>query len=167
MDGFWGNTLASLIGTFVGAGLALASTQYWTWRGERMRDRRLLQSVIDRLYRSRALAPDQTGGHGNSDRIDQDRIRCTRSVIATRNRIATVSDELSGHAKGTAPLNTMYVACLQYLTRADRQPDNYVDALMALRHVLEAQVDVLCSSEKGLHYRDPGTAQTLTGARRA
>ncbi len=158
MGGFWGNVIANLIGTFVGAGLALAIAQYLSSRGETMRDRRLVQSVIDRLHRSRALRPDQTGGQGDSPAISTDRQRCTESILTTRNRIAAVSDELSGRAKASGALDAMHLACLRYLSRVERDPHNYVDALMSLREALVVQVDALCASDKELHRRVPGGA---------
>lgn len=154
MDGFWSNALANLIGTFVGAGLALLTAFYSSLRDKKERDRRLIQSVIDRLYRSRALRPDQAGDDGDSE----DRKFCTDSILATRDRIATVSDDLSVRAMGFRALEAMYVACLRYLSRVRRNPNNYVDELMSLREALVVQIEALCASDKEMHRRLPGGA---------
>jgi hypothetical protein len=158
MDGFLSNALANLIGTFVGAVLALAIALYLSSRDKKIRDRRLIQSVIDRLHRSRALRPNQTGGDGDSPAVTADREYCTKSILTTRERIAAVSDELSVRAKGFGGLEAMYLACLRYLSRGKRNPHNYVGELMRLREALVVQVDALCASDKELHRRLPGGA---------
>jgi hypothetical protein len=158
MDGFLSNALANLIGTSVGAGLALATALYLSSRDKKIRDRRLIQSVIDRLHRSRALRPNQTGGNGDSPDVTADREYCAKSILATRDRIATVSDELSVRAMGFGALEKMYVACLRYLSRVRRNPNNYVDELMGLREALVVQINALCKSDKEMHRRLPGGA---------
>jgi hypothetical protein len=65
---------------------------------------------------------------------------------------------LSGRAKGFDALEAMHLACNRYLSRVDRDPNNYVDALLELREALVEQVDALCASDKELHKRSPGCA---------
>lgn len=156
MDGFLGNLLATLVGTFLGAGLALWAAHAQAKRTDTVRDRRLTQSVIDRLYRSRALRPKQVGGVRGTEWDREDRKRCTASVITTRERIAYVSDELSVGAKASIELGRMHVACLRYLSREEREPAQYVSALMVLREALAKEVNALCDRDKQLQRRIPG-----------
>jgi hypothetical protein len=156
MDGFLGNTLANLVGTFVGAALALWAALRSTKHAARERDRQLLQSVIDRMYRSRALRRDQYGGLGDSPQDWLDRERCARSVEVTRDRIAASSDGLSAGRPEVAILDNMHAACLRYMSHASRDPYNYVEALNILRAELLDQVEALCDENSTLTRRYPG-----------
>ncbi len=148
--GFLSNAAANLVGTLVGAGLAVWTAYIANSRSDRQRDRRLLQSLIDRLHWTRALRPNQVGGRGGSQRDAVDRDRCTRSIRKLRERIHVVRDGLSGRTAETPELDAMLLACLGYLRRETREPDDYVALLMRLRAALAREMDALCDKDQTL-----------------
>lgn len=158
MDGFWESVASNVIGTFVGAGLALLTSYLVVRRGESRNDVRLIQGLVDRLYRSRALRPGRAPGDWASPATQEDQKRGTKSVLATRNRIASVSDDLSGHSQAFDELDAMHVACLRYLNAVEEDPSRYVEALMELRAELEPLVERLCTGVRGVVWREIGTA---------
>ena len=160
MADFMSNTVANLVGTFVGAGLALWSAWWLEQRRIASRELRLLQGLIERLHRSRAIAPGRTRASGPLTVKEQRDIdRCAQSVIATRDRIAAVRDELSVHQHAAEILERMFVYCLTYLDISDEVPESYVEALMALRRELASQLNELQQSVPSLVPKEPGTAQ--------
>jgi hypothetical protein len=56
--------------------------------GETKNDLRLPQALIDRLYRSRALRPNQVPRPLDTPEAREDERRCTKSVLTTRDLIA-------------------------------------------------------------------------------
>lgn len=158
MGGFWENVASNVIGTFVGAGLALLTSYLVVRHGEAKNDTRLIQGLVDRLYRSRALRPNRPPVDYELPEIREDQRRCTKSVLTTRNRIAFVSDELSTHSQAFDELDRMHVACLRYLNAVDDEPSRYVDALMELRAELQPQLEQLCAATRGVQWREIGTA---------
>ncbi len=159
---FWLGLVSNIIGTFVGAGLALLTT-FWVVRsGEKKNDVRLIQAVVDRLYRSRALRPGRVPGDYSLESVREDQRRGTKSVLATRDRIALTSDELSTHSNAFDELDAMHLACLRYLNAVEDDPSRYVEALMELRAELEPWLRRLCEVTKGVVWREIGTADLRT-----
>lgn len=158
MNAFWESVLANVIGTFVGAGLALL-TSYLVVRHEETRnDLRLLQALIDRLYRSRALRAGQVSVPFDSPDAQENERRSTKSVLMTRDRIAVTSDDLSRHSDAFDELDRMHLACLRYLNDVQDDRSTYIDALMRLRAELEPEVTALCARYPSLQWRDLGAA---------
>lgn len=157
MDAFWESVASNVIGTFVGAGLALLTSFFVVRYGETRNDLRLLQALIDRLYRSRALRPNQVATAFDTDARENER-RSTKSVLATRDRIAFTSDELSGHSDAFDELDRMLVACLRYLNDVQDDPSRYISSLMTLRGELEPEVERLCDRYRALQPRPIGAA---------
>jgi hypothetical protein len=162
MNAFWESVASNVIGTFVGAGLALLTTFLVVRYGETKNDLRLLQALIDRLYRSRALRANQVPVPFDTPEVRENQRRCTKSVLATRDRIAFTSDELSGHSDAFDELDRMHVACLRYLNDVEDDPSRYITSLMVLRAELEPEVDRLCSRYPSLRRRDIGAADVRT-----
>jgi hypothetical protein len=50
MSAFWESVAANIVGTFVGAGLALLTSYLVVRHGETRNDLRLLQALIDRMH---------------------------------------------------------------------------------------------------------------------
>lgn len=158
MDPFWESVAANVIGTFVGAGLALLTSFFVVRHGETKSDLRLLQSLIDRLYRSRALRAGQVENPFDSPASRENERRSTKSVLATRDRIAHTWDEVSGHSQAFDELDRMHVACLRYLNDVQDDPSRYISSLMMLRGDLEAEVRRLCDHHPSLTWRELGAA---------
>jgi len=158
LETFWDGVLSNIIGTFVGAGLALMTSYLVVRHGETRNDLRLLQALIDRLYRSRALQAGQVPSPFESADEHENERRSTKSVLATRNRIAVTSDELSAHSDAFDELDRMHLACLRYLNTVQDDRSAYVAALLRLRAELEVEVVALCERYSALQYRDVGAA---------
>ena len=159
MNAFWESVASNIIGTFVGAGLALLTSFLVVRHGETRQDLRLLQGLIDRLYRSRALRSHQVELPLDSPAARENERRSTKSVLATRDRIAFTSDELSGHSDAFDELDRMHVACLKYLNDVQEDPSRYIASLMTLRAELEPEVERLCARYRTLQYREIGAAE--------
>ncbi len=161
MGAFWESVASNVIGTFVGAGLALLTSFFVVRHGETKDDLRLLQGLIDRLYRSRALRPNQVAGPDSP--VDQEnQRRSTKSILATRDRIAVTSDSLSGHSDAFDELDRMHIACLRYLNDVQDDPSRYISSLMTLRAQLEPEVARLCARYRALQWREIGAADVRT-----
>lgn len=158
MNAFWESVASNVIGTFVGAGLALLTSFFVVRYGETRNDLRLLQALIDRLYRSRALRAGQVATPFGSPESRENERRSTKSVLATRDRIAFTSDELSGHSDAFDELDRMLVACLRYLNDVQDDPSRYIACLMTLRAELEPEVQRLCDRYRALQPRVIGAA---------
>jgi hypothetical protein len=159
MNAFWESVASNVIGTFVGAGLALLTSFFVVRHGETRDDLRRLQGLIDRLYRSRALRAHQVELPFDSPEARENERRSTKSVLATRDRIAFTSDELSGHSDAFDELDRMHVACLRYLNDVQEDPSRYIAGLMTLRGELEPEVERLCARYRALQYREIGAAE--------
>ncbi len=157
MNAFWESVASNVIGTFIGAGLALFTSFLVIRHSEVQNDLRLLQALIDRLYRSRALRAGQVQGVFDEAAQENER-RSTKSILATRNRIALTSDELSSHSDAFDELDRMHVACLRYLNQTEDDPSGYITSLMTLRAELAPEVERLCARYKALRWREVGAA---------
>jgi hypothetical protein len=162
VNDFVSNAGANIVGTFIGAGLALVSS-WWLQRRSAVRaDRRHLQGLVDRLYRSRAIAPGRSRTEGPLSELEvTDCERGTASIIATRDRTATVCDALTVLTGAIAPLERIYVHCLDYLDASTDDPSGYLEHLMELREKLQAEVDALVVVVPGLTGRELGTARRV------
>jgi hypothetical protein len=162
MSGFWSNTISNLVGTFVGAGLALLSAWIIAKRGRTRSEAQSLQRLIDRIYRSRAYWPIPIGpvriNPLNADE-QADFERVTASILITRQVIEKAANSLDPKRKSVAILDDMYVATLKYLNATEIDACDYVNESMRLREELILSEQQL----KGLHpkliFRAPGTAE--------
>jgi hypothetical protein len=165
MNDFLQNVGANLVGTFAGAALAVFTTWALERRNIRRNQEKQLQALIDRIYRSRALAPDRARPAGPLSPAEQvDFERGSLSVIGTRDRVALVSDELHQTAEVTEVLNDMYADCLTYLEASATDHKIYIQELMTLRARLDRGLKTLCALRPSLVYRAPGTALTESTA---
>jgi hypothetical protein len=165
MGGFTSNLVANLVGTFVGAALALLGTWWLARRHTAARERSQLQGLVDRLYRSRAIAPDRSRpDQPLSPTEERDRERCAESIIATRDRIGGIADELSVYLAVVPVLDRMYIACLHYLEEAE-EPRHYVEALMTLRAEFITLLEELNTLVPALTMREPGSAYLTAHSR--
>lgn len=157
MSDFWANLSANLIGTFTGAGLALLSSWWLGRRATRRREVRSVQGAIDRLARSRAfthslieqkkrLSPDEL----------EDMKRSTASVLATRERLTRVIENLLIDNEAIPFLEEMHGACAVYLRTVETEPSDYVRALVDLRSILTLLVQRLCQVDRRLRFAGPG-----------
>jgi hypothetical protein len=161
MSGFLGNTAANLVGTFVGAGLALLSAWAVARRERARAEVRRLQRLIDRIYRSRALVlvsdyPVQTD---ILDHLQQDDFRrVTASVLTTRDLIGEIIDFLDPQRPAAAILDDMYAAALKYLNTTEIDSPDYINELMRLREELVDGEQRLHRLHPKLILREPGGA---------
>lgn len=165
ISAFWSNVLANLIGTFVGAGLALLTNRMVMRNAARERELRLLQSIVDRLSRSRALTrpcdfPRRTSSLTDFEVVDRD--RCTLSVLGSRDRVARVIDELSSDSQALGPLNEMHAAFLDYLNHVEQHPEDYERALGLLGQRLSQEEQALARVYPDLALRAPGELAART-----
>lgn len=161
------DSLANLVGTFVGAVLAILSTWWYDRRSRKTGEIRSVQSVIDRIHRSRALRPDRTrqpGALSHAEQIDFE--RCSASVLATRDMAAQVKMEISVLVDLIPALEAIYVDCLEYLDMTESEPEAFIEGLMQLRRNLIFEIDELCELESRLESKSPGTAQERVRASR-
>lgn len=156
---FWSNTGANLIGTFVGAALAIGGALFLERKSRTRAERLSIQALVDHAHRSRAFAPASTGHSSMSDaHAGGDRQRCNLSVLNTRNRIGDVRDRVSNHSDALPILDQMYVDCLEYLERTELNPEGYGEELMNLRERLEARFEELSAVVPSLDVKSPGMA---------
>lgn len=159
MNDFVQNAGANLVGTFAGAALAIMTTWGLERRNARRNRVKYLQALVDRVYRSRALAPGRARPSGALTAVeDVDFGRCAESVLITRERIRSASDELHQQPEVTRVLDDMYADCLAYLESSELDHAAYLEGLMFLRAELDDALGKLCSLVPSLIYRAPGTA---------
>lgn len=159
MQDFVTNAGANLVGTFVGAALALLSAWWVRQRDRRASDRRELQSLITRLHRMRALVPvEDTRPRDTTGEFREDFARCNSSVLAARDRAAAVCDGLAS-SRGYAIADRFVGHCLDYLDGVDLDPDNYVALLMVLRARAFDVVRELVAALPELQPLEPGRAR--------
>lgn len=165
---FASDSLANLIGTFVGAVLAILSTWWYDRRSRRTGEIRSIQSVIDRIHRSRALRPGRERRPGPLSEAEYtDFERCCASVLATRDLAAQVKMDISVLVDTIPPLEAVYVDCLDFLDNTEIDPEDFIASLMQLRESLTLDIAELCKIEPRLEDKSPGTAQERVRAARA
>jgi hypothetical protein len=160
MSDFLSNTAANLVGTFVGAALALLSAWAVARRERARAEVRRLQRLIDRIYRSRALVavsnyPVQV------DPLNQqegDFRRVTASVLTTRDLIGEIMDYLDPQRPAVTILDDMYAAALEYLNTTEIDSRDYINELMRLREELVDGEQRLHRLHPKLILREPGGA---------
>jgi len=164
MSDFWSNTAANIVGTFVGAALALLSAWAIAKRDQAHSEAQSLQRLIDRIYRSRAYRPVPTGPV-QADPLNEaqqaDFERTTASVLVTRSLIERAADSLDSKRKSVGVLDDMYVATLNFLNATEVNPRRYVHELMQLRQELISCEERLKQLHPKLTFREPGTAELV------
>lgn len=154
---------SNLVGTFAGAGLALLSSWGLTRASTRRTEHRLVQSVIDRLARSRALTHQPVDQRGPLNTAQQEDLRrSTESILATRQYIERVLADLAVGSHATPFLEDVYGACAIYLRRVETEPETYATALADLAARLAGSVRDLCRTDRRLVDRRPGETAFLT-----
>jgi len=158
-DQFVADTVSSLVGTFVGTALTVLAT----WIGYRVQRARTesdkLQRLIDRIYRSRALAPKPVVARRYAPLTDDElahQQRVTSAIFTVRHHIEDAANTFSPRAKAVAVLDDMYVATLEYLTATETDVRDYLNQSMHLREALIAAEARLKQLHRGLVIREPG-----------
>jgi len=162
-EDFWSNTVSNLIGTFVGAGLALLSAWGVAKRGRTHSEIAGLQQIIDRLGRSRAFVPDQGGvvrtAALNADEQAEFR-RVMISVFILRDLIERVVNSLDPKRNSVKILNEMYIDILNYLNATEIDSCDYRNKLMQLRGELVDCENRLKNLHSKLTLHEPGKLET-------
>jgi hypothetical protein len=159
MSDFIGNALANLVGTFVGAVLAILTAWAAARRQQRMSEIGRLQRLIDRIYRSRALtkvpqAVRRSTVLGEYERADLERV--TGAVFIIRGLIEEAANTFDSRASAASVLDDMYVATLDYLNAIEVDDRDYVNELMRLREALLGGERRLKRLHPQLVLREPG-----------
>lgn len=162
MSGFWSNTISNLIGTFVGAGLALLTAWIIAKRNRARSEAQSLQRLVDRIYRSRAywprpVGPVRTNPLNAAEQADFERV--TASILTTRELVERAANSLDPKRKSVAILDNMYVAVLKYLNATEVNACDYVNESMRLRKELMSSEQQLQKLHPKLIVREPGTAE--------
>jgi hypothetical protein len=162
MTEFWSDAAANLVGTFAGAGLALMSSWLFARNAGRKNEVRLLQSIIDRLSRSRVFTHESNtiSGSLSPDHWDDLR-RSTASILASRDYIGYVMSNLEPTSQAASLLEDMLGACALYLRSVESDPTTYARASVDLREYLHRAVQGLCAQNSGLRSREPGETAFL------
>lgn len=157
---------ANLVGTFVGAVLAIVSA----WVGYRIKQSRdevrKLQRLIDRIYRSRALRPKPVTERRYTPLSAEERVHhqyVTSAIFTIRHLIEEAANTFSPKAKATAVLDDMYAAVLEYLSATEADERNYLNESMRLREALAAAEVRLKAIHRGLVLREPGGIALTAG----
>jgi septation ring formation regulator EzrA len=153
------NVVANLVGTFVGAGLALLIAWGVARRERRALEIQRLQRMIDRLYRSRALRsiperPRRSIPLNTAEEVDLD--RTTASILTTRSLIDEAANTFEAGSKSIPVLEDMYAATLDYLNSIEDDRRDYNNSLMRLRKALIAAEERLLELHPSLTLREPG-----------
>jgi hypothetical protein len=159
MIDFLSNTAANLIGTFVGVGLGLLTARAVTRREQGRAEVARLQRLIDRMYRSRALAPKpftapRTTDLDPAEQLHYDRV--TRAIFGIRDLIEAAANTFDPRAKAAPVLDEMYGAVLVYLNAIEVDHRDYVNESMRLREALAQAAARLKKLHSSLVLREPG-----------
>jgi len=163
MIDFLSNTAANLVGTFVGVGLGLLTARAVQRRAQTRAEVARLQRLIDRMYRSRALAlkpagPPRTTDLDPTERIHHDRV--TSAIFGIRDLIETAAGTFDPRAKAVPVLDEMYGAVLTYLNAVEVDRRDYVNESMRLREALRQAAAKLKHLHSSLVLREPGGIAT-------
>jgi hypothetical protein len=163
MIDFFSNTAANLVGTFVGVGLGLLTARVVTRREKARTETARLQRLIDRMYRSRALAikpitPPRTADLDQGERLHYDRV--TRAIFGIRDLIEAAANTFDPRAKAVPVLDEMYGAVLVYLNAIEVDHRDYVNESMRLREALSMAAAKLKKLHASLVLREPGGIAT-------
>ena len=158
-DQFLADTVSSLVGTFVGTALTVLAT----WIGYRVQRARTesdkLQRLIDRIYRSRALAPKPVVARRYAPLTDDElahQQRVTSAIFTVRHHIEDAANTFNPKAKALPVLDDMYAATLEYLNATEVDVRDYVNESMRLREALIAAEARLAKLHRGIVLREPG-----------
>ncbi len=156
---FLADAAANLVGTFVGAVLAILSA----WAGYRIKQSRdeirKLQRLIDRMYRSRALRPKPLTSRRYTPLNTEERGHyqtVTSAIFTIRHLIEDAANTFSPKAKATPVLDDMYAAVLEYLNAIEVDDRDYLNESMRLREALVAAQARLKQLHAALVLREPG-----------
>lgn len=163
MIDFVSNTAANLVGTFVGVGLGLLTARAVNRRTQSRAEVARLQRLIDRMYRSRALAvkpftPPRIAELDANERLHYDRV--TRAIFGIRDLIETAAGTFDPRAKAVPVLDDMYGAVLVYLNAIEVDHRDYVNESMRLRDALVQAATRLKKLHPSLVVREPGGIAT-------
>jgi hypothetical protein len=159
MIDFLSETAANLVGTFVGVGLGLLTARTVTRRERARAETARLQRLIDRMYRSRALAlkpttPPRTTELDPNELVHYDRV--TRAIFGIRDLIEAAANTFDPRAKAVPILDEMYAAVLVYLNAVEVNQRDYLNESMRLREALLAASVKLTKLHRSLVLREPG-----------
>ena len=150
---------ANLVGTFVGAVLAIFSA----WVGYRIKQSRdeirKLQRLIDRMYRSRALRPKPSTPRRYTPLTAEERVHyqnVTSAIFTIRHLVEDAANTFSPKARAIPVLDDMYAAVLDYLNAIEVDDRDYLNESMRLREALVAAEARLKTLHRGLVIREPG-----------
>lgn len=164
MDDFFGNTLANIIGTFVGAVLAIFSARQAERRQQRSADFNELQRVVDRLADARALTKFPKSSSPRTEPLaahaleDEGRVRA--SVLTLRRMLGDAIHNISKNDPSIPHLGEMQGACSRYLNYVELHPRDYENAVQHLRDRLYAGIYAICRNDTILRIREPGSTAT-------
>jgi hypothetical protein len=159
MSEFISDAAANLVGTFVGAGLALLTAWAVARRQQVASEISKLQRLIDRIYRSRALTkvPYAARRSANLDEYEiADLRRITGAIFTIRSLIEEAVNTFDSRAAAAPVLDDMYGATLDYLNAVEIDDRDYVNEVMRLREALlegEMRLKQICPQ---LVLREPG-----------
>jgi len=165
MIDFLSETAANLVGTFVGVGLGLLTARSVTRRERARAETARLQRLIDRMYRSRALAlkpftPPRTTDLDQNERVHYDRV--TRAIFGIRDLIEAAANTFDPRAKAVPVLDEMYAAVLVYLNAVEVDQRDYLNESMRLREALLAASVKLTKLHRSLVLKEPGGIATTS-----
>jgi hypothetical protein len=150
---------ANLLGTFVGAGLALLTAALVKRAEQRRSELTRLQRLIDRIYRSRALTQKPMTTQRVAQLSTEERghfQRVTSSIFTIRNLIEEAAGTFHPKATAVPVLDDMYAATLEYLNAIEVDDRDYLNESMRLREALIAGEARLKRLHGSLVLRDPG-----------
>lgn len=156
MSGWWLDRSVNLVGTVVGALLALVSA-WWRRRLQQRRDDgRLLQNLVDGLHRKRAFRQVPVSDDQLVEWDEEDLQRCVDSVLGARRCIEEAAARLSTSTEVRIAMGDMHSACNRWLRRTRRRPGSHVIVLMDLRARLLKLKGEIVDEHRKLTLREPG-----------
>lgn len=156
----WQTFLADLVVAAFGAVMAAVLTvaiAAWTVHVDRKRTEQAALNDLVRFLSTRRAFEEASGDLCDVNATTKDRERVAKSVLRTRDEIASVRSHSRAIPSVQEPLTVSILACNAYLEKADLSPEHYVQHLMELRQALTKQVHVLRQVHPSLDSADPGT----------
>jgi len=163
MDGFLSNTWANLVGTFVGAALAIFAARRAERRHRRSTDVNELQRVIDRLADARALTKfpkSRPRTHPLSASAQEDEARVRLSVLNLRQMLADALHNISKDDPSLGHLRDMQGACSRYMNYVEVYPSDYENAVQHLRDTVLIGLHAIVAINRRLELREPGSSSS-------
>lgn len=159
MSEFVSDAAANLVGTFVGAGLALLTAWAVARRQQVIAEIGKLQRLIDRIYRSRALTQVSQSARRSAPLDECERAdfrRVTGAIFTIRGLIEEAANIFDSRAPAALVLDDMYGATLDYLNAVEIDDRDYVNEVMRLRKALLEGEMRLKQMHSKLVLREPG-----------